>query len=372
MGRILNIAMDVRPLATPHGGIHRYTRNLVREFVLQQYPHNVFLYSDWPFQCDFPLPANWKVRYVRHRLRGMSTAFAQVVFPIWALIDRIDVFWSPRHQLPLLLSPKIRTLLTIHDVVWKRFPQTMRRGGRLAEALLTPLSVRKADGVIAVSQFTCSEIAAVYPYAKHKVRVVYEASALKMDEAQTSPPFISDYFLFVGSSEPRKNLKRLLEGYIQYFHSKENPSDLVIVGADQWGSFNPAEFICKNNLESHVHLLSNIDDDSLSNLYAHARACIMVSLYEGFGLPLVEAMQFGIPLIVSADSALAEIAADAALLVDPYNIDAIAEALHRLSESEDVRLELSRSATRRGRQFSWTNAASETMALMTNDSCADS
>jgi glycosyltransferase involved in cell wall biosynthesis len=364
MNKVLNIAVDARLLAHPNNGMGRYCANIVREFAAQQLSHRIFLYSDRPFQLRFPLPEHWKVRTGRVSSRGLSTVFAQAFFPVWALKDGIDVFWSPLHQLPILLPPHIRKVLTIHDVVWKRFPQTMRRAGPLLEALLTPLSLRLADHVIAVSQFTHSELLKLFPGIGCKIDVIYSASSLRTDGVTGTCPLTVPYFLFVGSNEPRKNIKGLLQGYLRYLKLCPNRFDLVIASSDQWGDFSVVDFVQKNDLQSYVHLIQHVDDTVLRALYACARALVMVSLYEGFGLPLVEAMQWGIPLIASNNSAVVEIAGNAALLVDPYDTDAIAQAFRVMTEDETTRLELAQKAVVRGLQFSWEKAASETMALI--------
>jgi glycosyltransferase involved in cell wall biosynthesis len=287
-----------------------------------------------------------------------------VFFPVWARKDGIEVFWSPINHLPVLLPSHIRKVFTVHDVVYKRFPQTVPRHFRAIEALLMPLSLRIADRVIAVSQFTRSEVLAFFPEARGKIDVVYEASNLRTDGATGSCPVSSSYFLFVGSEEPRKNLKRLLQAYIQYRKLSLSPFDLVIAGTYQWGEFRVIDFIQANDLQLWVHLIQNADDTVLRALYAHAQALVLVSVYEGFGLPLVEAMQWDIPLIASNNSSVAEIAGNAALLVDPYDTDAIAQALRRMAEDPAIRSELACKARIRGQQFSWKQAAAEVMASM--------
>jgi glycosyltransferase involved in cell wall biosynthesis len=364
MNKVLNIGIDARYLALPNCGIGRYTANLVREFATQELAHRIFLYSDRPFKLPIPLPDNWKVRIVDIHYIAFTVFFEQIVFPAWAWKDAIDVFWSPINHLPVLLPPKIRKVLTVHDVTWKRFPQTMPWRGRVIEAVLLPRSLQIADHVIADSQFTRSEILAFYPDTRCTIDVVYLASSLKSDGATGSCPVPGPYFLFVGSKEPRKNIKRLLEAYIQYRKATSDPIALVIAGAHQWGEFSVADFIRINGLQACVHLIQNADDTVLRALYANAQALVMVSLYEGFGLPLVEAMQWDIPLIASNNSSVAEIAGNAGMLVDPYDTDAISRALTRMTEDETARLELALRAKTRGRRFSWKQTASETMALL--------
>ncbi len=250
MKRILRIAVDAHPLTNPRNGIGRYTFNLVREFALQHSCHSIYLYSDRPFQLDFPLPAHWRVRTGSVRFRIPSTGFAQAVFPIWALKEGIDVFWSSRPQFPLLLPPHIRKVLTVHDLVLKRYPKTMRRIGRIIEPVLMPLSLRIADAVIADSYFTRTELLTYFPGTGSKANVVYLASSLKTDGAPAACPVSSRYLLFVGSSEPRKNMQRMLQAYLRYRNLSADPLDLVIVGSNQLGDFDVPQFIQAHDLHA--------------------------------------------------------------------------------------------------------------------------
>ena len=208
MKRMLKIGVDARPLSSPNSGMGRYLGNLLREFAAANVTHQIFLYCDRPFTLRFPLPEHWKIRTGKVESRGLSTAFAQLFFPVWSLRDKVDVFWSPRHQLPLLLPPWSRKVLTVHDVAWNRFPQTMARSNVVLEALLMPLSLRIANQAITDSQFARSEILEYFPDAGGKLGVVYLASDLKTEGETGSCPLTRPYFLFVGSYEPRKNLKR--------------------------------------------------------------------------------------------------------------------------------------------------------------------
>ncbi len=366
MKMALNIAVDARVLAHPYCGIGRYVTDIVRELVSQQSSHRFFLYSHQPFQLGFSLPEHWKVRTGSVRRGGLSTAFAQLFYPVWAFRDAIDVFWSPYPQLPVFLPHRIRKVLTVHDIVWKRFPQAMKRGGTIVAQLLPP-SLRMADHVIADSQFTRSEVLKFFPSAKGKIDVIYLASSLRNNGATGPPPISNPYFLFVGSNGPHKNLKRMLLAYVQYRKLSPHPFDLVIAGSDQWGEFGVVDFIRTNDLQTSVHVIRHVDDAVLSALYAHAQALVLVSLYEGFGLPLVEAMEWEIPLIASNTSSVAEIAGDAALLVDPTDSDAIANAFRLMTEDESTRSNLAHNAKLRGQQFSWKKAAAEIMSILSQE-----
>lgn len=365
MNRVLNIALDARPLSGPRSGIRRYTESLLREFARRDCPHRFFLYSHQPVSAEFSLPSHWHIRHGKVKSAGLGTAFAQLTFPFWARKDEIDVFWSPRQHLPIFLPRKMRKVVTIHDMVWKRLSNTMRRGGHLVEALIMPATLRIADQVIAVSHFTLGEIRDLFPSIDINASVIYEASTLDSDLAANPCTLQGPYLLFVGSCEPRKNLPRLLRAYMDYRRCVANPWNLVIAGADQWGDFSLAGFLKENDLLSCVQSMRNVDDAVLSGLYRDAGACVMVSLYEGFGLPLIEAMQWGRPLITSSNSAMAEIAGDAALLVDPSDEASIAEALSRISQDCELRAKLSMASRRRSALFDWERAADMTLMLLT-------
>lgn len=366
------IAIDARFLARPNSGIGRYTANLVREFALQDSPHQMFLYSDRTFLLPYQLPRHWRVRTGNLRVPALSTFFEQLFFPLWAWRDEVDIFWSPINHLPLLLPSHVRKVVTMHDVVWKRHPETMPFRGRSIEAVLAPKSLKIADQVITVSHFTRREIQAVYPHARCPIDVVYLASSLRSDGPIAPCPITRPYFLFVGSAEPRKNLEGLLRAYLLYRKSSTAPCDLAIVGTYFWGAFDLQTFVNDHQLQSCVHVFRNADDSLLRSLYANTIALVLVSFYEGFGLPLVEAMQWAVPLIASNNSAVAEIAGDAALSVDPYDIASIAQALKTVEVDEESRLQLSIRARLRAEKFSWKRAASESMALIAGASSSES
>ncbi|MFP5236273.1 MAG: glycosyltransferase family 4 protein [Acidobacteriota bacterium] len=367
MDRILNIAIDSRILSHPKCGIGRYTTSIVRELAARHSPHRIFLYSHQAFTTSFPIPAHWKIRTGNVRRQGLSTAFTQLFYPVWAVLDKIDVFWAPMPHLPVFMPPRIRKVITVHDMVVKRFPETMTRGTRLLESSLTPLSFRIADHLIAVSRFTLSEVLAFFPGMESKIEVVHLASSINTRECTVPCPIARSYFLFVGSYEPRKNLERTMAAYVQYRKSSRSPIDFVVAGSDQWGSFSVEEFIRTNNLQECVHVIRHPDDDVLAALYANARALVLVSLYEGFGLPLVEAMQCGTPLIASNTSAVAEVAGNAALVVNPLDTDSIAQAFKQMTEDENTCSLLAHNAKIRSREFSWSKTASETLTILSQE-----
>ncbi|QKX18100.1 glycosyltransferase family 1 protein [Microbulbifer sp. YPW1] len=354
---MIRVAVDARPLSFPTTGIGRYTQSLLsRLFSSSDWVW--YLYSDRPLLWPESLPDNVKVRYPNFMLPSAGSMFAQVAFPVWAKRDQVDLFWSPRHHLPLFLGGNVRSIVTIHDLVWKHFPETMSRFGRILDSRLMPPSVRNADKVIAVSGATRREVEALSPEAD--VVTILEAPFLNGSGRSA----IGEYFLFVGTLEPRKNLERLLSAYADYVSVNTCVLPLKICGGKGWGLPELERLIQQNNLSDQVEVLGYVDDATLPALYQNARALLMPSLYEGFGLPIVEAFSQGTPVLTSNRGAMKEVAGDGGLLVDPENIDDMASAIARLTDDQELVEWLQLCAHARTKEFSWDTAAEQTLTLM--------
>ncbi|WP_444904967.1 glycosyltransferase family 4 protein [Microbulbifer sp. CnH-101-E] len=353
------IAVDARPLSIPTTGIGRYTRALLERMLRSE--HHWYLYSHQPLLVDFQSLPNVTIRSGNVQRGSLSTFFAQTVFPFWAWRDEVDLFWSPRHHLPLCLGGSVSKVLTIHDLVWQRFPKTMSRLGLQLERLLMPPAVKSAGSVIAVSESTASELKQSFSACAEKVVTIYEAPFLEVSEA---PGPLGGYFLFVGTIEPRKNLRRLLEAYASYRTIVAEPLPLKICGGRGWGMPELQERVQALDLEGSVEILGYMADDQLPKLYREARALLIPSLYEGFGLPIVEAYSQGTPVLTANRGAMAEVAGNAALTVNPDSSTEITQALTVMTEDHLKVTELQSCALKRASEFSWDKAAAETLSLM--------
>ena len=321
------IAVDARPLCHPGTGIYRYTRELLTRMC--RLGGEWFLYSPQRYAID-----DLELPNVHHRVAGVppvlrASQLAHIFFPLWARRDRVEVFWGPRHQLPML-SRNVRTAVTVHDLVWKDHGDTMRFPGRQIEDFFTPRALARADVIAVVSQFTRRRLEHYYPQYAEKVAVVPGASILRGAAGAefAAPAGKGDYFLFVGTLEPRKNLVRLLRAYRRYVTGTPQARPLKIAGSVGWGGEDIAGLVDEMGLVDRVQLLGKVDDSQLRSLYCGAYALLMPSLYEGFGLPVVEALSAGVPVVTSRDSAMSEVAGTAGLYVNPYSED---EIMHTLS-----------------------------------------
>lgn len=356
----MRIAIDARPLASPLTGIGRYTDSLVRRLIKTD--HEWFLYSDRPLTAELPETDNVIVRcgHARGGSPG-SLRWAQWEYVRWAKQDGIDVFWSPRHHLPLLLPDRIKTVVTIHDLVWKRYPETMQRKNYWLERLLMAPSIRMADNIIAVSNFTASEISHFYHEASLKVTVVLEAAEEPPVDCPLPEGIPEEFLLFVGTLEPRKNLKLLLEAYAEV--CVQSPP-LVIVGGAGWGELHLDKLITDNGLEQKVISLGYISEPHLQGLYGNATALVMPSLYEGFGLPLLEAMRHGVPIVTSNTGSMVEISGPAAVLIDPTSKESIATSMRQVVSDLQLRGKLSSAGLEQAAHFSWDTAAQSTLTIL--------
>lgn len=359
----LKIGVDARPLCHPGTGIYRYTRELLIRMC--------GMGSDWYFYSPEPYnKESFTAANITHRqakipsFMGGSQA-SQVLFPRWAKQDAIDVFWAPRHHIPLLLPGHIPSVLTVHDLVWQKHGASMQLSRRFLEQLLMPRSVRRADKIVTGTQFIAGELAAAFPGVASKLCVTPYASSFDVCESSQRP--LSDesgYFLFVGTMEPRKNLRRLLGAYKAYIERCSTAKKLKVVGGGGWGKIDPHEMVASFGLCHMVEIEGKVSDQTLSALYAGAYGLVMPSIYEGFGLPVVECLAYGVPAIVSQNSALSEVAGAAGYAVDPFSEKSICDALCVLTQQQPLYDSLKIGATQRALDFSWEASAQVTYALL--------
>ncbi|MET0103022.1 MAG: glycosyltransferase family 1 protein [Sedimenticola sp.] len=361
----MRVGIDARLLSEQITGIGRYTSELTRQLIMQK--GEFHLYSACPISDNFWRQDNIMLRSGHFHNRIGKMLWSQTYLPYWSVKDQIDVFWGTTHRLPKYLPSSVARVVTIHDLVWKYAGETMRPLSRWMEKRLMPVAIRQADRIISDSLSTAQAIREEYPSVQERIRVIYPGvtdlpGPMEM-HALSGFGIFQPYFLFVGTLEPRKNLKRLLRAFASLHRSIVGDAQLVIAGGKGWGSVNVNQLVKEMELSERVITVGYVTDVQLSTLYAHARFLVMPSLYEGFGLPLVEAMSFGIPVLTSNRSSLPEVCGDAGILVDPFDEESIATGLSTLLNDDDHRDKLASKAIRNAARFDWENAAIETLAV---------
>jgi glycosyltransferase involved in cell wall biosynthesis len=312
---------------------------------------------------------NWRVERVGAASRPARLVWEQARLPRSLARLGIDVLHSTHHTLPLA-RVKCRRVVTIHDVTFLRLPRRYPLARRLYMQTLTRLSARVAEAVIVPSNVVRDDVRTLLHVPADRIATIYEAAgarfaAMDRDAAQAvarsygiQPPYV----LSVGSLEPGKNRARLFRA-MRELRDDGVDCRLAVVGQRAWGYEGELALVEELGMGDRIVLPGYVRADDLPALYAGAEALAFPSLYEGFGLPVLEAMACGTPVLTSRVSATAEIAGDAALLVDPQSIGEIRDGLRRLLADPELRQDYARRGIERASQFSWDRAAEETRAV---------
>ncbi len=361
----MKIGVDVSVLVGNITGIGRYTQEVLKRLIESE--HEWFLYSHSHINFEYKERANVNFHIVKNLRWLPGIISAQTTIPLQANRDMVDLFWSPTHRLPNLLAKRVARVLTIHDLVWKRAAETMQPLNRWLDATLMPQGIRIADRIIAVSEHTALDIQREFPSARHKIRTIplgiSSLTTVALRESLASLGLTGKYFLFVGTLEPRKNLERLIAAFSALPESLRDTVSLAIAGGDGWGGVNVASIAERFGVQRNVRVLGYVSEEQLSTLYSHALFLAMPSLYEGFGLPLLEAMARGVPVLTSNCSSMPEVAGDAGVLVDPYDVASIMRGLVEMLENSARRSEFSKLAVLNATRFSWDKTAKETLEV---------
>ncbi|MGD2147739.1 MAG: glycosyltransferase family 1 protein [Anaerolineae bacterium] len=284
------------------------------------------------------------------------------------LLPGANLFHATEHLLLPLRS--IPTVLTVHDLIFRHLPEHHKALNRVYLNLALPLYCRRATHIIAISGCTRRDLLAAYDLPLEKITVIYEAADPRfcpqapdhVDAVRRRYRLPERYILFVGTIEPRKNLTRLLHAF-QALAVDGLCDALVVVGQRGWLYGDFFAELARSPVRKRVVLPGYVPDEALPAIYAGAQALAFPSLYEGFGLPVLEAMACGTPVACSGTSSLPEVAGDAALTFDPHNQSSIAETLRRVLEDADLHSELVQRGLRQAARFSWERVAEETMSV---------
>jgi glycosyltransferase involved in cell wall biosynthesis len=342
---------------------------------------------------------------IRNLKLNLNCKFQIVNFPfLWTQVglayrtwvDRLDVLWIPAHTLPLLRKPRVKTVVTIHGIEYEWLPAYENVIQRWYLPLSTQYAVRSADKIIAVSEFTKKQLIERLGADEGKIKVVYEGYTPLSD----LPPNLGgrrqrgvlkkyglisqQYLLFIGTIQPRKNLVRLIEAFADLMPknlitpSVSPPESggerkrgvlggikLVIAGKPGWSYEEVLAAPKKFGVEKSVIFTGYVNDAERDILLQNALVYVQPSIIEGFGLPVLEAMAAGVPVVSSTGGALAEVVGNAGRLFSPNNINEITKCLQQTLEDGGLRQELVRRGRQRAANFSWDTAVIETYKILT-------
>lgn len=364
------VGIDYTPAYEQGGGIGRYVRELVTALAFQDQETIYRLFVSGARVDELPVPpANnfiWKSTQISPTWLARIWHRARLGIPVEVFTGRVDLYHATDFVLPPTLSGT-RTLLTVHDLSFVRVPDSASPRLKSYLDVVVPRSVINADHVLADSYATKKDLVELYGVPDEKVTVllsgvdsrfyqVKDSSVLMTTRTLYNLDESSPYILSVGTVQPRKNYGLLIKALAQ-LRSKGYDLSLVIAGGKGWLEDPIYQTLHDEQMENYVHFIGFADEEHLPALYSGACCLAFPSLYEGFGLPVLEAMACGTPVITSNVSSLPEVAGDAALLVNPYNLDELVHALQRLIDDNDLRQQLIERGLERVKQFTWVKAA---------------
>lgn len=380
----MKIAIDALPAMLQKTGVGHYTHHLCSLLPKIAPEHDYYLcdaLSGMGFYNMARLAKGSRVADRFFAISGVSFPFVTVARLRLLLsnkmrgettrIEEADVFFGTNFR--GLFSSSFKTVITIHDMAQMYFRETIEEKTLVYLENELPQAAQKAHRIIAVSETTKNDIVRFLDIPPERVKVVHNgvdaafcpvADPAQLDQVRTRYRLPERFLLCVGTIQPRKNLARLLEAYAKICQEHGCQHDLVLVGGDGWKSEGLRQQIQSLQLSKRVHFTGYVTDADLPLLYNLADIFVFPSLYEGFGLPVLEAMACGIPVVTSNSSSLPEIAGDAALLVDPCDVESIAAGIRTLLADQELRTDFSRKGIARAKLFTWERCAHETLAVL--------
>ncbi len=347
-------------------GVSVYTLNLLTYFqnqANQSLQFKIFL-KEKPIDT---LPK--ENQYFKYEIIPGKFFWSQFFLPFnLYLKKRVDAFFSPAHYSPRFCPAP--TIVTIHDLSFIFFPNDFLKTDLIKLRQWTKYSINKAKKIIAVSKTTKKDIIKYYQVPENKIEVIYNGyekrithKKFTLKEIKKWPVEAKNYILYVGTLQPRKNITVLIQAFHLFKRLNKN-FKLVIVGKKGWLYQDIFRLVKKLGLNNEVLFTDYISDEELIFLYQKAFCFILPSLYEGFGIPILEAMSFACPVISSFTSSLPEIGGDACLYFNPKNFNELFEKIKLLAENKNLRKELIKKGKKRVKLFSWKKCGQETLRVI--------
>lgn len=360
----MKVALELQPCCGKRSGIGTYTYELAKRLKNRdglEFCGNLFNFAGWNDNTaalrgiGMPVRENRVLDYgVYRRIWNLLPVTYQQLFPESDLTVCFDYIVPPR------VTGKVMTIL--HDLTYIRYPQTMKRRNRRRLEKDLPATLERCDHMIAISEFSKREVMELLQVPKEKISVIYGAPSIPEETAPFSElkarwNITQPYLLYVGTIEPRKNLVRLLKAFRLLKKEQGIPHQLVLAGGMGWNSKETAALTEDPAIRESVVLTGYVSGPEKNGLYQNARAFLFPSLYEGFGLPPLEAMTFGCPVVCANAASLPEVAGKAAQMVDPMHELSIAEGIWRVLSDEAYSAGLVQLGYEQIKNFSWEASA---------------
>ena len=364
----MRIAFDGSSLRPGRTGVGYYSEHLLRHLALEASDEELMVVSNRPIETTAPLPG--RVRVVAAPWRVPRMVWMQTLAPLALLYGEVDIAHFTNGMVPFA-SP-VPTVVTIHDMSLTLYPRFHPPRRVLLNRPLVHVAALRADAVITVSESAKRDMVQLYNLDPARVHVIHEAPApsfrpvrdpAELDRVRRRYGLGDRIILYVGTIEPRKNLPTLLDAFARRRRVGDLSHQLVCAGPYGWLSRGIDAWIERSKVAHAITLTGYVPFDDLPALYSLAEMFVFPSVYEGFGLPVVEAMACGVPVITGRTAALAEVAGGASASVDHLDAEALADAMVALARSRDYRRDLAVRGIARARTFSWSRAARQTLAV---------
>jgi glycosyltransferase involved in cell wall biosynthesis len=342
-----------------HAGIYTHSRNLLRELTKIDHGHEIILFTNEEGYENLKVPEEYaqvKLPISGHSRVQRSIA-EQILLPVYGAKEGVDILHSIDYLAPIMAP--FSTTATIHDMNYQRVPEGFSWLKQSAMKVLVPLSVTSTNKVFTVSEFSKREVLNLIDIESEKLHVI--PNALPNTLIETSPTFPSnltsvknsEYLLYVGTTHPHKNTTSLIEAVAQI----DPVPPLVVCGPKRSDADAVERLAAEKGISDQVYLPGYVEDAELAGLYEEAAAYVQPSLYEGFGMPLLEVMYFETPAIASDIAAIPEVAGDAAVYFDPHDAEDMADKISRVIGDEKLQGELIDRGTQRLNKYSWEDSA---------------
>lgn len=363
--KYLRIAIDCRTIGKKRTGDEVYTKNLVLNLARVDSQNQYFLLFDRqvnPEELDLLLPSNFKIVVITPSHKLLWTMYA---LPKWLRKNNIDIL-HVQYITPFWLPKNIKVITTIHDISWKFYPQYIKKSDLFFLNALIPISLKKADKIITVSQTSKNDIVKIFKISPDKIAMIYNGADNTVGHAMSDSINLPEKFiLYVGTLQPRKNIPALLEAF-NILNTKYPilNTKLIIAGGKGHNYDQRIDMLVeKYKLQDKVLFPGFVDEKDLATMYGLADLFVFPSLYEGFGIPAIEAMAMGTPVVVSNKSCLPEVVGQAGLIVDPENSEEFADVIYKILSDKALRNNLIEKGYKRAKEFSWEKTAKETLEV---------
>lgn len=366
----MRIGIDARPIESDKPtGIGIYLANLLEYFAKNDSTNEYYLFVTKEPSAKLQLGNNFHIAIIPGKI---GTTWVRYALPKYLKKYQINTFWGPQHMLPKKVK-NIKYVLTVHDIALMINKNWGSRKNVLMQNIFAKPSIKQADKIIAISESTKNDLINVLKIDKNRICVVYngvDKNEIRLNYETKIPEFdyknVKKYFFYVGTIEPRKNIENLIKAFDNFMNAENRDYHLVIAGGLGWKYDGILAAYNTSKNKDSIHFVGYLDLNQKSFLYTNCTAFAFPTNYEGFGLPVLEAMSYGKPVISSNVSSIPEIGGDLVFYCNPKDIDSITKQMEAVDKLSKYELDdLSKKEKEHFKQFSWEKCGEQTLKEIT-------